>query len=163
MSFKLWLIKSQRLDHTQTHFHSLQREFVFIWHQETSCAPSVPCHPSLNHQHWAGAVWRGPWGRLYNSFILTPALPIAFCNLRTYRSLSHLVGGPGPQNPQGRDIITVVSNILPACKDSNNKRNLSIVCSVLALNGRRNSAAKKTLGKAPFLPHHFSIDMSSAT
>lgn len=142
MGFKLWLMKSQRLDHTQTNLfplptkgicvHLLSRDFLHYL-----CAmPPLLKAPSLGQGPF-GDVRGGAFSSASSGHLLPPLHSVA----RGQRSLSHLVGHPGPQDPQANDIITIVSNILLPRKDSSKKRNSSIVHSVLAPTRERNSAA----------------------
>lgn len=101
VSFNLWVIKPQRLDHKQTNlFLWLQREFRFIW-----CKTSVPCHLPLEHLHWA---------RETSLAQLHPGPCCLHCTPwhMEEKSLSHLGGGAGPQDLQAKSVTLTVSNML---------------------------------------------------
>lgn len=64
----------------------------------------MPCHLLLNHLHWTRR-------HLYLNFILAPAASTVLL-VWTEKSLSHLVGGPGPQDSQAKNGTLTVSNML---------------------------------------------------
>lgn len=130
MSFKLWVNKLQRLDHKQKNLFLLPTKGIHIHLMSNFCAMSSPHKP--------------PTLGLWLSFILAPAASTVLLGMWTEKSLSHLVGGPGPQDAQAKNVTPRVSNMLlqgqvfPR-KGSNKKRNSRIVHTVMVLNRERNS------------------------